>query len=265
MRRSTLTALGLSLALLPAAAPPTVAAPKYTSYTECGATAADIQDTVDAFRTALGEPNNGNGAPAKAGRREITWDGANDAISAPNTLPPDFFNTTAPRGLVLGPSDTEFQQSADSDNKDAAPVEFGNLNPAYPDEFSTFSSPRLFTPLDPNITEASFFVPGTETPGVVAGFGAVFTDVERRKKTSITYYDEAGKKIAKLKVPRGTDGGLCFAGALDFQKADLGISKVRIVTGTTALGLGLDESRRRDAVALDDFIYGEPQPNTYGE
>jgi hypothetical protein len=262
MRRPTLTALALSLALLPAAAPPAAAAPKYTPYTECGADAAAIQDTVDAFRGALGNPNHGNGPPAAFGRREISWDGG-DANSAPNVLLPDFFNTTAPRGLVLGPSGTQFQQSADSANDTGTPIEFGNLNPTYPDEFSTFSSPRLFTPLDSNVTEASFFVPGTNTPGVVSGFGAVFTDVERRKKTSITYYDEAGRKIARLRVPRGTDGGLCFAGALDFRKADLGVSKVRIVTGTTALGP--DETGKIDVVAMDDFIYGEPQPNTYEE
>ena len=42
-----------------------------------GPTAASIQGTVDAYRAALGDPNNGNG-PAAAdptGRREINWDG----------------------------------------------------------------------------------------------------------------------------------------------------------------------------------------------
>ena len=35
-----------------------------------------IQPEVDAFRAALGEPNNGNAAgPLASGRREINWDG----------------------------------------------------------------------------------------------------------------------------------------------------------------------------------------------
>src|SRR5439155_9000241 len=52
-----------------------------------GSTAASIQSTVDAFRAAVGDPNNGNNpGPLKNGRREINWDGGN-----PNVL-----DTTAP-------------------------------------------------------------------------------------------------------------------------------------------------------------------------
>src|SRR6266550_6502822 len=52
-----------------------------------GSTAASIQSTVDAYRAAVGEPNNGNNpGPLKNGRREINWDGGN-----PNVL-----DTTAP-------------------------------------------------------------------------------------------------------------------------------------------------------------------------
>ena len=41
-----------------------------------GPTAASIQSTVDAFRAALGEPNNANTpGPLAIGRREINWDG----------------------------------------------------------------------------------------------------------------------------------------------------------------------------------------------
>ena len=46
-----------------------------------GPTAASIQSTVDAFRAALGDPNNGNNpGPLSSGRREINWDGGNPAI-----------------------------------------------------------------------------------------------------------------------------------------------------------------------------------------
>jgi hypothetical protein len=39
-------------------------------------TPASIQPTVDAFRAALGNPNNGNApGPLAQGRREINWDG----------------------------------------------------------------------------------------------------------------------------------------------------------------------------------------------
>src|SRR6266545_7809619 len=55
-----------------------------------GATAADIQAAVDAFRDFLG-PNNGIGGTFPDGRREINWDGVPDAFSAPNLMPANFF------------------------------------------------------------------------------------------------------------------------------------------------------------------------------
>ena len=43
-----------------------------------GPNAASIQSSVDAFRAALGIPNNGNNpGPLSHGRREINWDGGN--------------------------------------------------------------------------------------------------------------------------------------------------------------------------------------------
>ena len=57
-----------AFAQLASAVPITVAA--------AGPDAADIQATVDAFRAALGDPNNGNApGPLASGRREINWDG----------------------------------------------------------------------------------------------------------------------------------------------------------------------------------------------
>ena len=46
-----------------------------------GTTTSSIQSTVDAFRAALGNPNNGNNKPPadRSGHREINWDGGNTA------------------------------------------------------------------------------------------------------------------------------------------------------------------------------------------
>jgi hypothetical protein len=47
---------------------------------------ASIQDTVNDFRAALGNPLNGNDSgPLPSGRREINWDGGGNN---PNTTPP---------------------------------------------------------------------------------------------------------------------------------------------------------------------------------
>ena len=49
-----------------------------------GPTAASIQSSVDAFRAALGDPNNANApGPLASGRREINWDGGGGTTRRP--------------------------------------------------------------------------------------------------------------------------------------------------------------------------------------
>jgi hypothetical protein len=46
-----------------------------------GITASSIQSTVDAYRAALGNPNNNNNpGPLQSGHREINWDGGNPSV-----------------------------------------------------------------------------------------------------------------------------------------------------------------------------------------
>src|SRR5262245_51690291 len=69
--------------------------------TGAGADAAAIQAVVDQYRADLGGPNNGATPGSQGtGRRELSWDGVPDNFSAPNDLPPDFFNNNSPRGAV---------------------------------------------------------------------------------------------------------------------------------------------------------------------
>src|SRR5215471_7328155 len=130
-----------------------------------GVTPADIQTTVDAFRSCLGNPNNIAGPPSATGHREINWDAVQDAFSAPNLLPANFFNKNSPRGIVFFTPGTGFEVSANLVNPTNTPVRFGNINPVYPALFSTFSPQKLFTALNSTITENLFFVP-SGTPGV---------------------------------------------------------------------------------------------------
>jgi hypothetical protein len=62
-----------------------------------GTTTESIQSSVDAFRAALGIPNNGNNpGPLQKGRREINWDGGNPNVgdtTAPVTPFNVFLNT----------------------------------------------------------------------------------------------------------------------------------------------------------------------------
>src|SRR6266550_1760184 len=179
--------LGLTLIFNPVAAS---ADPEV--FEASGATPADIQTAVDAFRNFLGD-NNGVGGTFPTGRREINWDGVPDAFSAPNLLPANFFNSNSPRGVVFFTPGTGFQVSANSINPTNTPVRFGNINPVYPALFSTFSPQKLFSALQSKITETLFFIPGTTHSATVKGFGAVFTDVNDGHSTKIEYFDVTGK------------------------------------------------------------------------
>jgi hypothetical protein len=217
-----------------------------------GKTPADIQTAVDAFRASLGT-NNGIGGTFGSGRREINWDGVPDQFSAPNLLPPNFFNSNSPRGAVFFTLGTGFQVSANSSNPTNTPVRFGNIHPVYPELFSTFSPQRLFTALGSNITETLFFKPGTTEAATVKGFGAVFTDVNSDDSTTIDYFDVGGNLLLSQNVLPGPTarGSLSFVG-VKFDRAN--VFFVRITSGNRIL-----KTPARDVVAMDDFIYGEPQ------
>ena len=224
-----------------------------------GVTPADIQTVVDAFRNFLGNPNNIAGPPSGTGHREINWDAVPDAFSAPNLLPANFFNKNSPRGIVFFTPGTGFEVSANMVNPTNTPVRFGNINPVYPALFSAFSPQKLFTALNSTITENLFFVP-SGTPGVnstqsatVKGFGVVFTDVNDGNSTKIEYFDVAGNLLFSRNVLSGptTRGSLSFLG-VGFDTARVFL--VRITSGNRIL-----RTPSRDVVAMDDFIYGEPQ------
>src|SRR5213594_180297 len=179
-----LTALVLSSPTISSAAP--------VVFQASGATPADIQVAVDDFRAFLGPLNPNVAGSFPSGRREINWDGVPDAFSAPNNLPADFFNANSPRGAVFFTPGTGFQVSADNSNPTNTPVLFGNLHPAFPLMFSTFSPQRLFTALNSNVVETLFFVPGSHAGATVNGFGSVFTDVNTGESTKIEYFDAKG-------------------------------------------------------------------------
>jgi len=242
-----IASFGLTLIFNPAAAS---AAPEV--FEASGATPADIQTAVDAFRNFLG-PNNGVGGTFPTGRREINWDGVPDAFSAPNLLPANFFNSNSPRGAVFFTLGTGFQVSANSVNPTNTPVRFGNIHPVYPELFSTFSPQRLFSALDSNITETLFFIPGTAQSATSTGFGAVFTDVNADDSTKIECFDVNGNLLFSQNVLPGPTnrGSLSFLG-VGFDTAS--VFFVRITSGNRIL-----KAPNRDVVVMDDFIYGEPQ------
>ena len=99
----------------------------------------------------------------------------------------------------------------------------------------------------------TFTVPGTDTPATVRGFGAVYTDVDKKEGAAFEFFDTDGEKLGTYAVPKSKDG-LSFLGVAYDEPI---VGKVRIVYGTSKLGP--DDSKRYDVAVMDDFIFGEPQ------
>ncbi|MEM1144956.1 MAG: hypothetical protein AAGI88_20415 [Pseudomonadota bacterium] len=215
----------------------------------------DIGDTVIDFQAALGDPNNVNAAgPLPIGRRQINW----DAGIVPFDMPPDFFNNPAfppTRGAVFSSdAGSEFRVSNDGlDN------EFDTFNPDNPNQFSTFSAPRLFAPIGTTVFDVSFFVPASGTAAAVSGFGAIFTDVDIFGSTFMEFFD-ADDRLLATETVETSPGGLSFLGVV-FDSALPQLARVSITAGNVDIGSGAADNPDSgvDLVAIDDLLYGEPQ------
>lgn len=243
-------ALALGLAASPAAA--------QIVYSGSGAT---TSTAVSDFRTALGTLNPNVVGSVGTGRREINWDGVPTAFADPNGLPGSFFNVNSPRGVVLSTPGTGFLVSANLG--DFAPVEFGSINPTYPQLFAPFSAQRLFTAVGSNIVDVTFFVPGTTTAAFTNGFGSIFTDVDLAGSTTLSFFGNSNIFLGTFSAPNiAGNETLSFLGVLF---GDAIVSRVRITSGNAALSPGQLESAAIDLVAMDDFIFGEPIANAVPE
>lgn len=227
-----------------------------------GPNAADIQGALTAYRNDLGAANPPNPGSVGSGRREINWDGVPDTFSSPNLMPGDFFNANTPgraRGVVFTTPGSGVTNSADADNPTATPRDFADIHPSYAANFEAFSQQRLFSPIGSNITEVSFFVPGSSDAALTRGFGAVFSDVDLEGSTRLTLFDKDGDVLydAFAQAAGPGDGSFSFLG-MSFPNAI--VARARIQTGTDALSANTVEDLEagRDLVVMDDFVFGEP-------
>jgi hypothetical protein len=215
---------------------------------------AGITPTRDAFRLAIGGGSVAGANGSFGGlRREINWDGVPDALSAPNSLPANFFNVNSPRGAVFSTPGTGFEVSA---NAVVATTDFGNINGTYLGNFASFSAQRLFTPIGSNVTDVSFFIPGTATPAVTSAFGAIFSDVDLNG-SSLQFFDLLNNSLGTFSVPSLPGNETFeFLGVIFDSPV---INRVRITSGNAALGAGTNDGGVIDVAVMDDFIYAEPQ------
>jgi hypothetical protein len=213
----------------------------------------DIASAVDQFRALLGPLRPNVAGDSAGGRREINWDGVPAKFTNNDSLPGNFFNVTSPRGVLFTTNGSAFSISNDG---------YIEVNSAYAGEFNFFSPAKLFVARGGTVVDVQFVVAGSNTPALVTGFGSVFADVGRSHSTTIEFFDVAGTRLLKIAAPRRSDDkGLSFAGAV-FDKPI--VARVRITSGDTPIGANVTDNvngygKKRDLVAMDDFIYGEPR------
>jgi len=277
--RCSIIILSLTGALL---AP--VAASAQVIFSAAGATAAGIQPTVDAFRSALGTLNANNGAAQTSGRREINWDAVPDNASDPFLFPGDFFGQTftgangaRARGATFASPDGLIN-SANVPGPNQVNARFSRfITSESPVAFNTFSGDQIFSPLGSTLTTVTFSVPGNSSqPATITGFGAVFLDVNSGSSSSLSFFGTDGSLLGAFGALASGHGGFSFLG-VNFTGGEA-ISRVVIQSGTEALNFatthGVASESTGDVVAFDDVFYSEPlvarvitavpEPSTYG-
>jgi hypothetical protein len=236
-----------------------------------GPNAAVIQSGVDEFRNILGALNPNTAETFPGGRREINWDGVPASFAAPNAFPANFFNSNSPRGVIFGSPTSNVSNDTgnflvSSAAGSGTPVRFGNLDPSYTGIFQTFSAQRLFTVNStndkPNVLTINSFIPGTNIPATVSGFGIVFCDVDNQENAVVRVYGTDGRLLTGALSPSDSDNGLSFLG-IAFNAGER-IARVEIVAGNRPLKAGnIDGVNGVDVVAIDDIMYGEPRAIGY--
>ncbi len=226
--------------------------PQITAFTAIGDSTV-IAAKLDQFRASLGGVLNlPTVGPSATGRREINWDAVPAALTNVDNFPASFFNVNSKRGVVFSTQGGGFRVDS---------TDFAAVNPGLASQFKFFSTKKTFMSIGSNVMEAHFQIAGQAVPGLVNGFGVIFSDVDRVGSTVVEFFDADGVRLARLEAPaRSSAYEFSFVGG---SFAASVVARVRITSGEAALTASLTDLSSggvRDLVVMDDFVYGEPQP-----
>jgi hypothetical protein len=107
-----------------------------------------------------------------------------------------------------------------------------------------------------------FYIPGTNIPATVNGYGMVFTDVDNGGVVTFRMYGVDGHMLSQLTTPLSANNGLSFVGVS--YNAGERIARVEVRCGTDQIRIGNIDGiengdHTMDLIAMDDIIYGEPR------
>lgn len=234
--------------------------PKYSGlvFEDTAKNSFGIADTVAKFQRALGGVDNGNAPGQGSGFRSINW----DAVIVPFRMPGDFFKNVVTRGAEFLAVEGKFAVSNPPGSSWFQDIRFSSFQKAFQFLFITFSPKRLFTPTDCNEVITLFSIPQSPNgqKALVSGFGAVFTNVVKKGKTVMKFYDENDCLILQLPI-KAQRKGLSFGGIVVTRKngkrVRAAIASVKITLGDGIISKDKPWSGK-NFVVLDDLIYGEP-------
>ena len=214
-----------------------------------GADVAAIQASVDALRASIGGVNNGNLVGSQpTGRREINWDGGGAAANATQFASPmNTFNSGATTAAWSPPRPARPWRSG------AALTGVRGHQPHLSRDLPDLQlAEALCGPRQQRDRRALLRARNDHARGRHELRGSVH---RRRpaKHLEPAIVQPVGRLARHLLRPEPFNNGLSFLG---LTSTDL-IGRVRIVSGNTALGP--NDGGAVDVVALDDFIYSEPQ------
>ena len=244
-----MTGVRLLLRLLPAAtavallsSAPAAQAAVPTQFS--GAGSGPAHTAMSNFTAAIaGSDNAARTGSQPGGYRTIDWEGLPDSVLEPRVLPPDYFNTASPRGVLLSTPGDSLRVSGGSGGSTTYPV-FADVNSNYASDFAAFSGSHIFSPFGSTITDVRFVTAGGSAPATVRGFGAAFTNVEASGATinSIEYFDPSGATLGRYFAPTSSRQAVEFLGELFSTEQ---VARVRITSGTDAARRQRERQRRR--------------------
>lgn len=213
----------------------------------------DIETGMNEFRNLLGATLNTTPGHT-SGRREINWDGVPD-IYTTEKIPSDFFNPVA---AGSNPSlQRGFHYTAATDGR-ISNNNFAGFDSTNASEFAAFSGSKTFSAISNNEWNVDFQVPEQSAAAAVKGFGAVFSDVDVAGSASIEFFS-GNRSLGIYQVPAGNSGSFSFLGVYFPNEK---ITGVRIKQGDAVIAPGVKDisaGGNKDLVAMDDFLYDEPQ------
>ncbi|CAD7701417.1 unnamed protein product [Ostreobium quekettii] len=211
----------------------------------------DVRKAFERFQRELGGEDNGNApGPLKKGFRSIDW----DADAVPFDMPGNFFRDVVTRGLELVQTD-EFRVSNPPKTDPGFPDNlFDSINKDHPNQFQAFSPERIFSPLEDNHFSILFSVPAKGDRATVAGYGAIFVDVDNEDETFLQLFGTGAKDLGRFYVPAYPQG-LSFLGVICEASV---ITRVDVQLGNAELPQ-TDLPPEYEVVVMDDFLFSEPQ------